>query len=115
MQEGGGNIQGSGEKKSGNTRKNQTSNDHQQPRDNKEDEHDRKSIGGGQESNASASGLSSGYFGDGKRNKMTVIFHAVLAPHFKFEESQGDKIFMRFGGAAFGEFLDDVVEVHPER
>ena len=46
---------------------------------------------------------------------MTVVFHAVLAPNFKFEKNQGDKIFMRFGGVDFGEFHDDVVEVHPER
>lgn len=46
---------------------------------------------------------------------MTIIFHAVLAPHFKFEKNQGDKIFMRIGGVPFGKFIDDVVEVHPER
>lgn len=46
---------------------------------------------------------------------MTIVFHAVLAPHFKFEKDQGDRIFMRFGGVAFGCFLDNVVEVHPER
>ncbi|KAJ7355102.1 hypothetical protein OS493_027891 [Desmophyllum pertusum] len=56
-----------------------------------------------------------GYFAKDKRKKMTVVFHAVLAPHFKFEKNQGDRIFMRFGGVAFGEFHDDVVEVHPER
>lgn len=46
---------------------------------------------------------------------MTVVFHAVLAPHFKFEKDQGDRIFMRFGGADFGGFNDDVVEVHQQR
>jgi len=46
---------------------------------------------------------------------MTVIFHALLAPHFKFEASQGDRIFMRFGGAAFERFNENVVEVFPER
>lgn len=46
---------------------------------------------------------------------MTVVFHAVLAPHFKFEKSQGDRIFMRFGGYAFGNFNDNVVEVHPKK
>ena len=46
---------------------------------------------------------------------MTVIFHAVLAPHFKLEPSLGDKIFMRFGGIRFGDFIDDVVEVLPVR
>ena len=115
MQESGDNIQGSEEKKSGSSRKNQTVSDRKQPRDNKEGEHGRRSFGDGQESNASGSGLNSGYFGDNKRNKMTVIFHAILAPHFKFEESQGDRIFVRFGGAAFGDFIDNVVEVHPER
>ena len=50
-----------------------------------------------------------GYFDKHKGNKMTIVFHAVLSPHFKFEEDQGDRIFMRFGGVAFGMFLDDVV------
>lgn len=56
-----------------------------------------------------------GYFDKHKGNKMTIVFHAVLSPHFKFEKNQGDRIFMRFGRVAFGRFLDDVVEVHPER
>lgn len=56
-----------------------------------------------------------GYFDKHKGKKMTIVFHAVLSPHFKFEKNQGDRIFMRFGGVAFGRFLDDVVEVHPER
>jgi len=55
------------------------------------------------------------YFAKDQGKKMTVVFHAVLAPHFKFEESQGDRIFMRFGGVAFGDFNDNVVEVHPEK
>ena len=54
-------------------------------------------------------------FGKIMEKKMTVFFHAVLAPHFKFEESQGDRIFMRFGGVPFGRFQDNVVEVFPER
>ena len=55
-----------------------------------------------------------GYF-DKQKGKMTIVFHAVLSPHFKFEENEGDRIFMRFGGVAFGGFEDNVVEVHPER
>lgn len=55
------------------------------------------------------------YFAKYNGKKMTVVFHAVLAPHFKFEKSQGDRIFMRFGGYAFGNFNDNVVEVHPEK
>lgn len=68
--------------------------------------------GGGEENNEKAE---EGYFARNRGKKMTIIFHAVLAPHFKFEKNQGDQIFMRFGGPAFGEFLDNVVEVHPER
>ena len=56
-----------------------------------------------------------GYFDKQKEKKMTLVFHAVLSPHFKFEKDQGDRIFMRFGGVAFGKFQDNVVEVHPER
>ena len=56
-----------------------------------------------------------GYFGKHKGKKITIVFHAVLSPHFKFEKDQGDRIFMRFGGAAFGDFNDNVVEVHPEK
>lgn len=56
-----------------------------------------------------------GYFGKYKGKKMTIVFHAVLSPHFKFEKNQGDRIFMRFGGVAFGGFNEDVAEVHPER
>ena len=46
---------------------------------------------------------------------MTVFFHAVLAPNFKFDAQQGDRIFMRFGGPVFGDFNTDVVEVYPVR
>ena len=45
---------------------------------------------------------------------MTVFFHAVLAPHFKFDAQQGDKIFMRFDGPVSGKFNEDVVEVFPK-
>lgn len=55
------------------------------------------------------------YFAGDEGEKMTVVFHAVLAPHFKFEKDKGDRIFMRFDGAAFNYFKDDVVEVKPER
>lgn len=51
----------------------------------------------------------------GDKDKMTVIFHAVLAPHFNFEENKGDRIFMRFGGVQFGNFNRDIVELKPER
>ena len=55
------------------------------------------------------------YFWKEKGSKMTVVFYAVLAPHFNFSAYEGDKIYMRFGGPAFGSFNDDVVEVHPGR
>lgn len=54
-------------------------------------------------------------FGPGCKDKMTVIFHAVLAPHFSFEENLGDRIFMRFGGLQFGNFNSNVVELKPVR
>lgn len=56
-----------------------------------------------------------GYFGKHQGKKITIVFHAVLSPYFKFEKNEGDRIFMRFGGAAFGNFREDVVEVHPEK
>lgn len=55
------------------------------------------------------------YFPNYKGKKMTVVFHAVLAPHFKFEESRGDRLYMRFGEPALGDFQEDVVEVFPQR
>ena len=54
-------------------------------------------------------------FGPGCKDKMTIIFHAVLAPHFSFEENLGDRIFMRFGGLLFGQFLSNVLELKPVR
>ena len=57
----------------------------------------------------------SDYFRSFKGNTVTIVFHAVLSPHFKFEKSDGDKIFMRFGGTMFGDFKEDVVEVFPEQ
>ena len=53
------------------------------------------------------------YFKTCKGDKMTVVFHAVLAPHFKFMASEGDRIFMRFGGLEFGSFRENVAEVYP--
>ena len=55
------------------------------------------------------------YFRGYRGNIMTIVFHAVLSPHFKFDQSDGDKIFMRFGGTMFGNFNEDVVEVFPEQ
>ncbi|CAH3029473.1 unnamed protein product, partial [Porites evermanni] len=54
------------------------------------------------------------YFATYKKSKMTVFFHAVLAPHFKFDAQQGDRIFMRFGGPVFGKFNENIVEVFPK-
>lgn len=54
-------------------------------------------------------------FGPGCKDKMTIIFHAVLAPHFGFEGNLGDRIFMRFGGLQFGNFLSNVLELKPVR
>lgn len=68
--------------------------------------------GGGEDKNLTEE---EGYFAKSREKKMTIVFHAVLAPHFKFEKNQGDRIYMRFGGPAFGRFNDNVVEVHPER
>ena len=46
---------------------------------------------------------------------MTIVFHAVLAPHLKFEVEFGDRLFMRFDGVKFGAFMTNVMEVHLER
>ena len=54
-------------------------------------------------------------FGPSRKDEMTVIFHAVLAPHFSFERNLGDKIFMRFGGLQFGDFNSNVLELEPVR
>lgn len=55
------------------------------------------------------------YLAKHKGSKMTVVFHAVLSPNFNFDARKGDRIFMRFGGVRFGNFNENVVEVHPER
>ena len=57
----------------------------------------------------------SDYFRSYRGSTMTIVFHALLSPHFKFDQSEGDKIFMRFGGIRFGGFSEDVVEVFPEQ
>ena len=82
--------------------------DHEQTHNNEEND-----FGG--KNNQTSSEMKKEYFEYYKGDKMTVVFHAVLAPHFKFEPNLGDKIYMRFGGAMFGDFLDDVVEVVPQR
>lgn len=51
----------------------------------------------------------------GYNNKMTVVFHSLLAPHFKYEKSGGDRICMRFGDVPFGDFQKDLVELQPIR
>ena len=57
---------------------------------------------------------SQGYFANDNRESMTVVFHAVLAPYFKFEKTKGDKVVMRFGGPAFGHFGEDIIEMQLE-
>ena len=48
-----------------------------------------------------------------QRAKMTVVFRAILAPHFKYEQKNGDGVFMRFGGAPFYDFKINIVEMKP--
>ena len=54
-------------------------------------------------------------FKDDHRPKMTVVFHAILAPHFKFNQKNGDQVFMRFGGGAFYNFNVNILEMKPVR
>ena len=54
-------------------------------------------------------------FGPDCKDKMTIIFHAVLAPHFSFEGSLGDRIFMRFGRLLLGGWNNNVLELKPVR
>ena len=115
MQESGINNQVSEKGNSGNARKNQSVNDQERVHGNDKGNNDQKSCKDGRDKNTMEEEEELKYFGKCEGNKLTVIFHAVLAPHFKFEASQGDRIFMRFGGAAFGNFNEDVVEVFPER
>ena len=83
--------------------------DHEHPRGNEEND------SGLAKNNETSSKMEKEYFEDYNGNKMTVVFHAVLAPHFKFEPNLGDKIYMRFGGEKFGDFQDNVVEVIHQR
>ena len=83
--------------------------DHEHTRDNEENDFGRA------KNNETSSKMKKEYLEDYNDNKMTVVFHAVLAPHFKFEPSLGDKIYMRFGGEMFGYFQDNVVEVTHQR
>ena len=115
LQESGVNDEGPQKGKSGKAKKNQGANDQGQPNNDKKVENSPKSVGVGQRSNITEEKPNLEYFGKVKGNKMAVIFHAVLAPHFKFEASQGDRIFIRFGGVAFGNFSDNVAEVQLQR
>ena len=76
---------------------------------NKNARKEQKGSDDAQEKNAS------GYFRNYRGSTLTVVFHAVLSPHFKFDQRDGDRIFMRFGGAMFGGFNEDVVEVFQEQ
>lgn len=104
------NDEGPQKRKSGNP----AATDQEQPNNDEKVEHSPMSFGVDHKSNNTEENPNQEYFKEFKGDKMTVIFHAVLAPHFKFEASQGDRIFMRFGGVAFGKFDDNVVEVYPE-
>ena len=85
--------------------------DHEQTHNNEENDFGGKNSKNRAKNNQTSSEMKKEYFEYYKGDKMTVVFHAVLAPHFKFEPNLGDKIYMRFGGAMFGDFLDNVVEV----
>ena len=83
--------------------------DHEHTHDNEEND------SGLAKNNETSSKMEKEYFEDYNGNKMTVVFHAVLAPHFKFDPNLGDKIYMRFGGEMFGHFKDNVLEVIHQR
>lgn len=102
------NNQGPEQQKGGKSRKGQR-NDDLEKTYNKEKENQQKHC------HVDGQQKKEGYFANYEGEKMTIVFHAVLTPHFKFDKSQGDRIFMRFGGVVFGNFNEDVVEVHPER
>ena len=89
--------------------------DHEHTHNNEENDFGRKNSKDRAKNNETSSKMRKEYFEPYKGNEMTVVFHAVLAPHFKFEPNLGDKIYMRFGGAIFGDFQDDVVEVIHQR
>ena len=89
--------------------------DYEQTHNNEENDFGGKNSENRAKNNQTSSEMRKEYFEYYKGDKMIVVFHAVLAPHFKFEPNLGDKIYMRFGGAMFGDFLDNVVEVVPQR
>ena len=89
--------------------------DHEQTHYNEETDFGGKNSTGRAQNNETSSKMKKEFFEHYKGNKMTVVFHAVLAPHFKFEPNLGDKIYMRFGGAMFGDFKHNVVEVIHQR
>ena len=89
--------------------------DHEQTHDNEENDFGGKNSIGRPKNNETSSKMKNEYFEDYNGNKMTVVFHAVIAPHFKFEPNLGDKIYMRFGGEMFGDFRDNLVEVIHQR
>ena len=114
IQESGGKNQKQGKGKSGNNKKGKPDNDQGRQRLEKEKgDHTKVPDKDDQGKKTMKEGTALEYFKKYKGAKMTVIFHAVLAPHFKFEASEGDRIFMRFGGSLFGSFQDNVVEVYP--
>ena len=63
--------------------------------------------------NSQSSGIVDLFKGD--NDKMTVVFHSLLAPHFKYESTEGDRICMRFGGVRLGKFDKDLVELQQVR
>ena len=48
-----------------------------------------------------------------QKKKMNIVFHAILAPHFGYQEDV-NRIFMRFGGP-FGDWNENLVQLHPVR
>ncbi|KAL9988278.1 hypothetical protein ACROYT_G002709 [Oculina patagonica] len=111
-QEDASNNQGPEKQKSAKTAKNQHDNALHQFEDNERGNQDKSFHKDGQKKNKEGEDE---YFAKYKGPKMAIVFHAVLGPHFKFDKSQGNRIFMRFGGVKFGHWNEDVVEVHPER
>ena len=89
--------------------------DHEQTHNNGEKDFGGENSKDRAKNNETSSKRKQEYFQPYKGNEMTVVFHAVLAPHFKFEPNLGDKIYMRFGGTMFGDFEDNVVEVVHQR
>ena len=96
--------------KTKNAEREQPRHDRQQYPNNKEESHGHTCDGNYLEDKEKAE-----YFAEYKGSKMTIFFHAVLAPFFTFDAQKGDRIYMRFGGAPFGHFEDNVVEVRIKR